>query len=96
MPETNAFSYFPCLKPGDHVGLAGEDRRDEPRDVLRLELQVGGIEHEHVAARVQVAGAQRVGDAAARAVAHGAQERVPRRASSCEHAPTCRRRSRRR
>ena len=62
---------LPLLEARDHVGLAGEDRRDEARNVLGLELQVGGIEHEHVAARVRGSRcAARRRCRAARAVAH--------------------------
>ena len=52
--------------------------RDEPGDVLGLELQIGRIKNENVAARVQIAGAQRFGDAALRTMAHGTQKRVLR------------------
>ena len=56
---------LPLLLPRDHVGFAGQDRADEARDVLGLVLQIRGIEHEHVAARVEIPRTQRVGDPAA-------------------------------
>ena len=76
MPGDERLLVLPFLESRDHVRLAGEDRRDEARNVFRLELEVGGIEHEHVAARGEISRAQRVGDAAARAMARQAQERV--------------------
>src|SRR4051812_11204460 len=77
---------LPLLEAGHHVGFVGEDRRDEARDVLRLELHVRRVEDEHVGARVEVSGAQCVSNAAARAMPHGAQKRVLR-PELLEHGP---------
>ena len=56
---------LPLLEARHHVGRVVEDRRDEARDVLGLELQVGRIEHQHPPRRAQISGAERIGDARA-------------------------------
>src|SRR5438874_3002594 len=56
---------LPFLEAGNQVGFVGENGRDEPRNVLRLELQIGRIKNEHPPTGNEVAGAQRVGDPAA-------------------------------
>src|SRR5215208_4215555 len=66
------------FEPRDHVRLVRQNWPDQTRDVLRLELEVGRVEDEHVAACGEVARPQRVSDAAARAVAREPEERVPR------------------
>ena len=66
------------LEPRDHVRLSGQNRVDQPRDILGLELQVGGIKNQHAPVRLEISGAQRFGDAALRAVAHRSQERILR------------------
>src|SRR3954467_859710 len=67
---------LPFLEAGDHVGFIGEDGRHEPRNVLRLELEIRWIEDEDAAGGMQVARAQRVGDAAAAPVSSELQERI--------------------
>src|SRR6185312_12017757 len=64
------------LSARHHVELASQNGLDELGDVFRLELQIRGIEYEHVAARMDVARAQRICDPAAGAMSHGAEERV--------------------
>jgi hypothetical protein len=64
------------LEPGDHVRIAGQNGGGQARNVLRLELQVRGVEDENVAARRQVSGAQCVGDAAPGAMAREAKKRI--------------------
>src|SRR5687768_18590456 len=68
------FLVLPLLESRDHVSIAIDDRRDESRNVLGKELQVGGIEHENAAARMVEAGAERVGNATSRAVLDGSQK----------------------
>ena len=67
---------LPLLEPGDHVRLAGENRRDEARNVFRLELQIGRVEDEHLGAGFEVARPQRVGDSTPNAMTRKPQKRV--------------------
>ncbi len=59
-----------------HVRLTGKNRIHESRNILRLELQVGGIEHQHVPMRMQVPGSQCLSDPPLRTMAHRAKERI--------------------
>ena len=67
---------MPLLGPGDHVGLASEDRGHQRGDIRREILQVGGIEDEDVAARHVTRRAEGVGDATLDPVLHNPQERI--------------------
>jgi hypothetical protein len=60
-----------------HVGLAGEDRRHEPWNVLGPVLQVGGIEDEHMPARLLVTRTKRIRDPTTRTVPGDAEKVVP-------------------
>src|SRR6267378_8532633 len=64
------------LRARHDVGAVLDDRGDECGDVGREVLQVGGIEHEHPAARGIGAGFECVGNAPLCAVRHHAHERM--------------------
>src|SRR5687767_3712603 len=76
----------PLLESRHHVGLTGDDRGDESRDVLGQELEVGRIEDEHRAAGVMETGPQSIGDAAPGPVPDDAKEWILR-AKRLEHSP---------
>jgi hypothetical protein len=73
-PRDERLLVLPFLEAGDHVGFAGEDRRSEARDVLRLELEIGRIEDQDTAAGGEITGAQRIGDPAPDAMALDVKE----------------------
>src|SRR5437868_4235168 len=67
---------LPFLVASNHVGLTGEDRRNQSRNVFRLVLEVCRVENEHLSTRVQVTGAERVSDPASARMSHRLKKRV--------------------
>ena len=77
-PADERLLVLALLGAGDDVGPALEDGRHQPGDVLGEVLQVGGVEHEDVAAGDVAGGAERVGDAPLPPVGDDAEERMRR------------------
>ena len=75
-PRNEALVILPLLGAGDDVGLAFQDRPDQPRNIGRQVLQVGGIVDQHPAPREVGARLQGVGNPALRPMRHHAHERV--------------------
>ena len=76
--RNEGFLVLAFLETRHHVRLVGDDGRHKARNILRFELEVGGIEDQDVALRDQVAAAKCVGNSAASAMPNGAQEWIAR------------------
>jgi hypothetical protein len=70
------FLVFALLRAGDDVRGAVENRPDERGHVFREVLQIGRVEHEHIARRGIGGAAQGIGDAALPPMRHDPQEGI--------------------